>query len=66
MQECSCFYSYSYHSKSFNTAGLDVREDQPGGAVDQGKYPTEEDDPLGPGHCADVLNTKIPARSILY
>ena len=30
-------------------------EDKPGGAVEQGEQPAGEDDPLGPGHGADVL-----------
>ena len=32
-----------------------MREDQPGGAVEQGEHPAGEDDPLGPCHCANVL-----------
>ena len=35
-----------------------MREDKPGGAVEQGEQPAGEDDPLGPGHRADVLKIK--------
>ena len=45
----------SYHSKSFDTAVFDMCENQPGGAVEQRKGPAGDDDPLGPGHGADVL-----------
>ena len=43
------------HSKSLYTAVLDMCEDQPGGAVEQGEHPAGEDDPLCPGHGTDVL-----------
>ena len=32
-----------------------MREDKPGGAVEQGEQPAGEDDPLGPGQGADAL-----------
>ena len=32
-------------------------EDQPGGAVDQGEQPAGGDDPPGPGHGTDILQT---------
>ena len=34
-----------------------MSEDQPGGAVDQGKQPAGGDDPPRPGHGADILQT---------
>ena len=38
---------YAYLAITFNTAGLDGGEDQPGGAVAQGECPAADDDPLG-------------------
>ena len=39
-------------------------EDQPGGAVDQGKQPAGGDDPPGPSHGADILQTRIEVLSV--
>ena len=49
----------THHSKALDTAVLDGCEEQPGGAVEQGKHPARDDDPPCPGHGADVLKTIV-------
>ena len=46
---------FSYLTITFNTAGLDSGQHQPGGAVAQGECPAADDDPLGSRDGADVL-----------
>ena len=45
------------HAIALDTAVLDVGEDQPGWAVEQGEYPAGGDDPPRPPHSAHVLNS---------
>ena len=40
---------------ALDTAVLDLGEQKPGRAVEQGEHPARADDPAGPGQRADVL-----------
>ena len=54
-----------YLSEARDAAGLDVSQNQPGGAVAHSECPAAEDDPLGSAEGADVLKQGGGVKGIL-